>query len=126
MPATRSSMVTASYPFVQKTRTAFSSAARSSKLRGLPRGRAISLLIGSKILDDRCPQIIVLTSSETRKGPGPSARKKKPDEKETGNEGAHGSHGPRRQGTVCFCARREDRWDAHRWDRRARLPLECQ
>src|SRR6266540_1578699 len=45
---------------------------------------------------------------------------------ETGNEGTHGCHRPRRQGSGCFCARRESRWDAHPWPRRARLPLECE
>ena len=32
---------------------------------------------------------------------------------ETGNEGTHGCHRPRRQGSGCFCARRESRWDTH-------------
>src|SRR6266513_4048644 len=45
---------------------------------------------------------------------------------ETGNEGPHGCHRPRRQGSRCFCARRASRWDAHPWPRRARLPLECE
>src|SRR4029077_19588213 len=45
---------------------------------------------------------------------------------ETGNEDTHGCHRPRRQGSGCFCARRESRWDAHPWPRRARLPLECE
>src|SRR5439155_3609911 len=44
----------------------------------------------------------------------------------TGNEGPHGCHRPRRQGSRCFCARRASRWDAHPWPRRARLPLECE
>src|SRR5215467_13525690 len=41
---------------------------------------------------------------------------------ETANAGTPGCHWPRRQGSGCFCARRESRWDADPWPGRARLP----
>ena len=69
---------------------------------------------------DSAPAVMIEFSRLTEKGDREQA-----GQKETGNAGTQGSHRPRRRGSGCYCARRENRWDAHPWPRRARLPLEC-